>query len=90
MEVGLFNTNGALKSDGLSPSLRKTSRKFRRDYIAFTTDGSGVEKVIFTLDFDDTNDNIMFTLLERLDHVDGLGNNDPSLDLSVYGEDTGW
>ncbi|MFA0519769.1 hypothetical protein AB4501_22730, partial [Vibrio sp. 10N.222.55.E8] len=29
-----------------------------------------------------------FTLLERLDHVDGLGSNDLSFDLSVYAEDT--
>ncbi|MEZ9417741.1 hypothetical protein AB4189_26815, partial [Vibrio sp. 10N.286.49.E1] len=59
------------------------------DYIAFTTNGSGTEKVIFTLDFDDTNPSqYTFTLLERLDHVDGLGNNGLSFDLSVYAEDT--
>ncbi|MCC4860644.1 retention module-containing protein [Vibrio splendidus] len=88
VEVGLFNTNGALKSDGLSLSLREDPAN-SGDYIAFTTDGSGVEKVIFTLDFDDTNPSqYTFTLLERLDHVDGLGNNDLSFDLSVYAEDT--
>ncbi|WP_372166271.1 cadherin-like domain-containing protein [Vibrio lentus] len=88
VEVGLFNTNGALKSDGLSLSLREDPVN-SGDYIAFTTDGSGVEKVIFTLDFDDTNPSqYTFTLLERLDHVDGLGNNDLSFDLSVYAEDT--
>ncbi|MEZ9553834.1 retention module-containing protein [Vibrio splendidus] len=88
VEVGLFNTNGALKSDGLSLSLREDPVN-SGDYIAFTTNGSGVEKVIFTLDFDDTNPSeYTFTLLERLDHVDGLGNNDLSFDLSVYAEDT--
>ncbi|MFS1949887.1 retention module-containing protein [Vibrio lentus] len=88
VEVGLFNTNGALKSDGLSLSLREDPVN-SGDYIAFTTNGSGVEKVIFTLDFDDTNPSqYTFTLLERLDHVDGLGNNDLSFDLSIYAEDT--
>ncbi|TKF67490.1 type I secretion C-terminal target domain-containing protein [Vibrio sp. F13] len=88
VEVGLFNTNGALKSDGLSLSLREDPAN-SGDYIAFTTDGMGVEKTIFTLDFDDTNPSqYTFTLLERLDHVDGLGNNDLSFDLSVYAEDT--
>ncbi|PTO67017.1 retention module-containing protein [Vibrio splendidus] len=88
VEVGLFNTNGALKSDGLSLSLREDPVN-SGDYIAFTTNGSGVEKVIFTLDFDDTNPSeYTFTLLERFDHVDGLGNNDLSFDLSVYAEDT--
>ncbi|WP_102574652.1 cadherin-like domain-containing protein, partial [Vibrio splendidus] len=88
VEVGLFNTNGALKSDGLSLSLREDPVN-SGDYIAFTTNGSGTEKVIFTLDFDDTNPSqYTFTLLERLDHVDGLGNNDLSFDLSVYAEDT--
>ncbi|MEZ8439037.1 retention module-containing protein [Vibrio splendidus] len=88
VQVGLFNTNGALKSDGLELSLREDPAN-SGDYIAFTTDGLGVEKVIFTLDFDDTNPSqYTFTLLERLDHVDGLGNNDLSFDLSVYAEDT--
>ncbi|MEZ8574254.1 retention module-containing protein [Vibrio splendidus] len=88
VEVGLFNTNGALKSDGLELSLREDPAG-SGDYIAFTTNGSGVEKIIFTLDFDDTNPSqYTFTLLERLDHVDGLGNNDLSFDLSVYAEDT--
>ncbi|WP_192890520.1 retention module-containing protein [Vibrio bathopelagicus] len=87
VEVGLFNTNGALKSDGLSLSLREEPAG-SGDYIAFTTDSSGVEKIIFTLDFDDTNPSqYTFTLLERLDHVDGLGNNALSFDLSVYAED---
>ncbi|WP_454441339.1 retention module-containing protein [Vibrio bathopelagicus] len=87
VEVGLFNTNGVLKSDGLELSLREEPAG-SGDYIAFTTDGSGVEKVIFTLDFDDTNPSqYTFTLLERLDHVDGLGNNALSFDLSVYAED---
>ncbi|MEZ8326916.1 retention module-containing protein [Vibrio splendidus] len=88
VEVGLFNTNGALKSDGLELSLREDPAG-SGDYIAFTTNGSGAEKIIFTLDFDDKNPSqYTFTLLERLDHVDGLGNNDLSFDLSVYAEDT--
>ncbi|PMO02283.1 hypothetical protein BCT19_20285 [Vibrio splendidus] len=88
VEVGLFNTNGALKSDGLELSLREDPAG-SGDYIAFTTNGSGAEKIIFTLDFDDTNPSqYTFTLRERLDHVDGLGNNDLSFDLSVYAEDT--
>ncbi|MFV8461535.1 retention module-containing protein [Vibrio campbellii] len=88
VEVGLFNTSGVLKSDGLELSLREEPAG-SGDYIAFTTDGSGVEKVIFTLEFDNTNPSeYTFTLLERLDHVDGLGNNDLSFDLSVYAQDT--
>ncbi|CAH7320781.1 Cadherin domain-containing protein [Vibrio chagasii] len=88
VEVGLFNTSGALKSDGLELSLREEPAS-SGDYIAFTTDGSGVEKVIFTLEFDNTNPSeYTFTLLERLDHVDGLGNNDLSFDLSVHAQDT--
>ena len=88
VEVGLFNTNGVLKSDGLELSLREEPVG-SGDYIAFTTDGSGGEKIIFTLDFDDTNPSqYTFTLLERLDHVDGLGSNDLSFDLSVYAQDT--
>ncbi|MGR5480052.1 retention module-containing protein [Vibrio chagasii] len=88
VEVGLFNTSGALKSDGLELSLREEPAG-SGDYIAFTTDGSGVEKVIFTLEFDNTNPSeYTFTLLERLDHVDGLGNNDLSFDLSVHAQDT--
>ncbi|MEZ8035281.1 retention module-containing protein [Vibrio crassostreae] len=88
VEVGLFNTSGVLKSDGLELSLREEPAG-SGDYVAFTTDGSGVEKVIFTLEFDNTNPSeYTFTLLERLDHVDGLGNNDLSFDLSVYAQDT--
>ncbi|MDA0153232.1 retention module-containing protein [Vibrio sp. Makdt] len=88
VEVGLFNTSGVLKSDGLELSLREEPAG-SGDYIAFTTDGSGVEKIIFTLEFDNTNPSeYTFTLLERLDHVDGLGNNDLSFDLSVYAQDT--
>ncbi|MFM2608251.1 retention module-containing protein [Vibrio chagasii] len=88
VEVGLFNTSGVLKSDGLELNLREEPAG-SGDYIAFTTDGSGVEKIIFTLEFDNTNPSeYTFTLLERLDHVDGLGNNDLSFDLSVYAQDT--
>ncbi|CAH6780856.1 Cadherin domain-containing protein [Vibrio chagasii] len=88
VEAGLFNTSGVLKSDGLELSLREEPAG-SGDYIAFTTDGSGAEKVIFTLEFDNTNPSeYTFTLLERLDHVDGLGNNDLSFDLSVYAQDT--
>ncbi|KAB0479107.1 retention module-containing protein [Vibrio chagasii] len=88
VEVGLFNTSGVLKSDGLELNLREEPAG-SGDYIAFTTDGSGVEKVIFTLEFDNTNPSeYTFTLLERLDHVDGLGNNDLSFDLPVYAQDT--
>ncbi|MFS1892923.1 retention module-containing protein [Vibrio lentus] len=88
VEVGLFNTSGVLKSDGLELSLREEPAGSGA-YIAFTTDGSGIEKVIFTLEFDNTNPSeYTFTLLESLDHVDGLGSNDLSFDLSVYAQDT--
>ncbi|MFA0350587.1 hypothetical protein AB4486_27180, partial [Vibrio sp. 10N.222.55.C6] len=44
---------------------------------------------IFTLTFDSSNPSIYtFTLLERLDHAPGDGNNDITFDLSVYAEDT--
>ncbi|TKF96606.1 hypothetical protein, partial [Vibrio sp. F13] len=59
------------------------------DYLAFTTVSPGVEVPIFTLTFDSSNPSIYtFTLLERLDHAPGDGNNDITFDLSVYAEDT--
>ncbi|WP_241813979.1 hypothetical protein, partial [Vibrio cyclitrophicus] len=58
-------------------------------YIGYVTDGSNVETSVFTISFSDTNlGQYTFTLLEALDHVDGLTNNDLSFDLPVYAVDS--
>ncbi|MDH6028078.1 hypothetical protein, partial [Vibrio splendidus] len=44
---------------------------------------------VFTISFSDTNlGQYTFTLLEALDHADGLANNDLSFDLPVYAVDS--
>ncbi|MFA0683539.1 hypothetical protein AB4572_24590, partial [Vibrio splendidus] len=59
------------------------------DYIGFVKDASDVETNVFTVTFSGTNlGQYTFTLLEALDHVDGLANNDLSFDLPVYAVDS--
>ena len=44
---------------------------------------------VFTISFSDTNlGQYTFTLLEALDHVDGLAKNDLTFDLPVYAVDS--
>ncbi|NOJ06549.1 hypothetical protein F0236_22755, partial [Vibrio splendidus] len=83
-----FNVGGALTSNGLAVEL-KADPTTPGGYIGFVTDGSNVETNVFTISFSDTNlGQYTFTLLEALDHVDGLANNDLSFDLPVYAVDS--
>ncbi|MEZ8415731.1 hypothetical protein AB6C71_23460, partial [Vibrio splendidus] len=83
-----FNVGGALKSNGLAVEL-KADPTTPGGYIGFVTDGSNVETNVFTISFSDTNlGQYTFTLLEALDHVDGLANNVLSFDLPVYAVDS--
>ncbi|MEZ9543597.1 hypothetical protein AB4209_16815, partial [Vibrio sp. 10N.286.48.C11] len=83
-----FNVGGALKSNGLAVEL-KADPTTPGGYIGFVTDGSNVETNVFTISFSDTNlGQYTFTLLEALDHEDGLVNNSLSFDLPVYAVDS--
>ncbi len=83
-----FNVGGALTSNGLAVEL-KADPTTPSGYIGYVTDGSNVETNVFTISFSDTNlGQYTFTLLEALDHVDGLANNDLSFDLPVYAVDS--
>ncbi|WP_241793849.1 hypothetical protein, partial [Vibrio cyclitrophicus] len=83
-----FNVGGALTSNGLAVDL-KADPTTPGGYIGYVTDGSNVETSVFTISFSDTNlGQYTFTLLEALDHVDGLTNNDLSFDLPVYAVDS--
>ncbi|PTQ13711.1 T1SS-143 repeat domain-containing protein, partial [Vibrio splendidus] len=83
-----FNVGGALKSNGFAVEIKEDSAN-PGTYIGFITDGSNTEVPVFTLAFStSTLGEYTFTLLEALDHVDGLANNDLSFDLPVYAVDT--
>nr|NOJ15863.1 hypothetical protein [Vibrio splendidus] len=83
-----FNVGGALTSSGLAVEL-KADPTTPGGYIGFVTDGSNVETNVFMISFSDTNlGQYTFTLLEALDHADGLANNDLSFDLPVYAVDS--
>ncbi|SBS25536.1 retention module-containing protein [Vibrio toranzoniae] len=83
-----FNVGGALTSNGLAVEL-KPDPTTPGGYIGFVTTGPNVETNVFTISFSDTNlGQYTFTLLEALDHVDGLANNDLSFDLPVYAVDS--
>ncbi|MFA0543667.1 retention module-containing protein, partial [Vibrio sp. 10N.222.52.B7] len=82
-----FNIGGLLKSNGLTVEL-KVDPSTPGGYIGFVTTAPNVETNVFTISFSDTNiGQYTFTLLEALDHVDGLGNNNLSFDLPVYAVD---
>ncbi|MEZ9827639.1 hypothetical protein AB4296_22020, partial [Vibrio cyclitrophicus] len=83
-----FNTGGTLKSNGLVVEL-KADPTTPGGYIGYVTDGSSVETNVFTISFSDTNlGQYTFTLLEALDHADGLLNNNLNFDLPVYAVDS--
>ncbi|WP_032550033.1 T1SS-143 repeat domain-containing protein, partial [Vibrio cyclitrophicus] len=83
-----FNVGGALTSNGLAVEL-KADPATPGGYIGYVTDGSNVETNVFTISFSDTNlGQYTFTLIEAVDHVDGLANNDLSFDLPVYAVDS--
>ncbi|MEZ8689380.1 retention module-containing protein, partial [Vibrio splendidus] len=83
-----FNVGGALKSNGFAVEIKEDSAN-PGTYIGFITNGSGAEIPVFTIAFStSTLGEYTFTLLEALDHVDGLDKNDLSFDLPIYAVDT--
>ncbi|MCC4785881.1 retention module-containing protein, partial [Vibrio lentus] len=83
-----FNVGGALKSNGFAVEIKEDSAN-PGTYIGFITDGSNAEITVFTISFSATTlGEYTFTLIEALDHVDGLANNDLSFELPVYAVDT--
>ncbi len=83
-----FNTLGTLTSNNLAVELKEEPNS-AGDYIGFVKDASDVETNVFTISFSDTNlGQYTFTLLEALDHEDGLVNNSLSFDLPVYAVDS--
>ncbi|MEZ8207140.1 hypothetical protein ACED47_23985, partial [Vibrio splendidus] len=88
LEPSEFNTNNALKSDGLIIEIREEPTG-SGNYIGFTTDISNAETTVFTLSFSSTNlGEYTFTLLEAIDHTPIQGNNDLTFNLPVYAVDT--
>ncbi|WP_241814675.1 hypothetical protein, partial [Vibrio cyclitrophicus] len=88
LEPTEFNTNDALKSNGLAVELREDPQGSGQ-YIGFTTSSSNLETAVFTLDFNSgTLGEYTFTLIEALDHQDARGNNDLSFNLPVYAVDS--
>ncbi|WP_141677145.1 T1SS-143 repeat domain-containing protein, partial [Vibrio cyclitrophicus] len=82
-----FNVGGALKSNGAAVEIKEDSAN-PGTYIGFITDGSNAEVPVFNISFStSTLGEYTFTLLEALDHADGLDNND-RFDLPVYAVDT--
>ncbi|MGF1720715.1 retention module-containing protein [Vibrio kyushuensis] len=89
-----FNTNGALTSNGSAVELREEPKDSGK-YLGFTTDSQGKETPIFTIVFNNHTNvnssdkgNYTFTLIEALDHADGLQNNNVAFELPVYAVDT--
>ncbi|MEZ9119106.1 hypothetical protein AB4115_14270, partial [Vibrio cyclitrophicus] len=83
-----FNAGGALKSNGFAVEIKEDSAN-PGTYIGFIIDGSNTEVPVFTIGFSTTTlGEYTFTLLETLDHVDGLDNNDLSFELPVYAVDS--
>ncbi|MCK6261748.1 retention module-containing protein [Vibrio sp. ZSDE26] len=92
--VNEFNTDEALTSNGLVVKLREEPADSGQ-YIGFTKDNSDKETSIFTITFNnfgkplsDDKGQYTFTLIEALDHVDGLQNNTLSFELPIYAVDT--
>ncbi len=83
-----FNPLGTLTSNGLEVELREFPAD-SGEYTGFTTNALNQEVEIFTINFDDVVlGRYTFTLLEALDHEDGLDNNTLSFDLPVYAVDS--
>ena len=83
-----FNTSGALKSNGLEVEIKEQPAN-SGNYIGFVKDGANVETNVFTISFSTTNlGQYTFTLLEALDHADGLQNNILNFDVPVIAVDT--
>ncbi|MFA0201122.1 retention module-containing protein, partial [Vibrio atlanticus] len=88
IDPNLFNTNDTLKSNGLVVELKEDPQN-SGTYIGFVNDGVNPDVPVFTISFStSTLGKYTFTLLEALDHEDGLANNDLSFELPVYAVDT--
>ncbi|WP_135383890.1 retention module-containing protein [Vibrio tasmaniensis] len=88
IDPNLFNTNDTLKSNGLVVELKEDPQNLGT-YIGFVNDGVNPDVPVFTISFStSTLGEYTFTLLEALDHEDGLANNELSFELPVYAVDT--
>ncbi|MCG9633668.1 hypothetical protein L1D60_23310, partial [Vibrio sp. Isolate30] len=88
IEPTLFNTLGALTANNLAVQIKEDPND-PGDYIGFVKDASDVETNVFTISFSDTNlGQYTFTLLEALDHEDGLDKNTVIFDVPVFAVDS--
>ncbi|MFA0627153.1 retention module-containing protein [Vibrio sp. 10N.222.49.A3] len=88
IDPNLFNTNDTLKSNGLVVELKEDPQN-SGTYIGFVNDGVNPDVPVFTISFStSTLGEYTFTLLEALDHEDGLANNELNFELPVYAVDT--
>ncbi|MGR5559955.1 hypothetical protein ACQKQC_27200, partial [Vibrio fortis] len=82
-----FNVGGALTSNNIAVELKEEPVD-SGIYVGFIDDG-GTEVPVFTLSFSGTTlGEYTFTLLEALDHADGIDNNELTFDLPVYAVDS--
>ncbi|MDK9759464.1 hypothetical protein KIV40_30090, partial [Vibrio sp. D173a] len=88
IEPTLFNPLGALTSNNLAVQIKEDPNS-AGDYIGFIKDASDVETNVFTISFSDSNlGQYTFTLLEALDHEDGLDKNMVTFDVPVLAVDS--
>ncbi len=82
-----FNVGGALTSNNIAVELKEDPAD-SGIYTGFIDDG-GTDVPVFSLNFSGTTlGEYTFTLLEALDHADGLDNNDLTFELPVYAVDS--
>ncbi|WP_048613925.1 T1SS-143 repeat domain-containing protein, partial [Vibrio coralliirubri] len=82
-----FNVGGALTSNNIAVELKEDPAD-SGIYTGFIDDG-GTDVPVFSLSFSGTTlGEYTFTLLEALDHADGLDNNELTFDLPVYAVDS--
>ncbi|MFA0496687.1 hypothetical protein, partial [Vibrio sp. 10N.222.54.B11] len=82
-----FNVGGALTSNNIAVELKEDPAD-SGIYTGFIDDG-GTDVPVFSLSFSGTTlGEYTFTLLEALDHADGLDNNVLTFDLPVYAVDS--
>ncbi|MEF1230413.1 hypothetical protein QTO02_23550, partial [Vibrio fortis] len=87
LEPTEFNVGGALTSNNIAVELKEEPVD-SGICVGFIDDG-GTEVPVFTLSFSGTTlGEYTFTLLEALDHADGLDNNELTFDLPVYAVDS--
>ncbi|MDK9763158.1 cadherin-like domain-containing protein, partial [Vibrio sp. D420a] len=88
IDTNEFNFGGLLKSNGLVVALKEDPAD-SGNYIGFTTDGSNNETDVFTISFDSVSKGqFTITLLEAVDHLNGLNYNDLNFRLPIYAVDT--